>query len=256
MAPANRVSGGVGVSQWNPVTWLDLGSGGLWVARASQVIVVASQKGGSGKTSCALNLGVLAHKDAETLLVDCDPQGSLSYWANLRDSPVPKTLPVGLADLETELAAARRGNAAYILVDTPPHNDDGIARALRPADLVIVPVRPTPLDIHAAEATLKLASALARRTIVVLSQCPPSRMFVEAPSVRQARAVFAALGCRVADQTIVYRQSVEHSVGAGKAVSEFAPQGPSDQEFRQLWSQIKSELRRSAERAPAAATQR
>jgi chromosome partitioning protein len=210
----------------------------------ASIIVVASQKGGSGKTSCTLNLGVLAAQDGKTLLLDCDPQGSLMYWRERRETPQPETLSVRLSQLDQSILMARTQPNAYVFVDTPPHNDAEVSSAMRMADIILVPVRPTGLDLHAAEATLKLAAAMAKRTLVILTQCHAPRLIMEAPSVRQARAVFAVLGCRVAEQAIIHRATVEQSVASGMAVREFDPNGPADHEFRLVWKQVKRELLR------------
>lgn len=210
----------------------------------TSTIVVASQKGGSGKTSITLNLAVLAAREAPTLVLDCDPQGSLTYWHDRRDAPQPDAAPASLSNIEQSLRDAQAHPYRFVFVDTPPHNQIGIAAVMQPADCVVVPVRPTALDLHAAEATLKLAAALAKRTLVVLTQCQPPRLFTEAPSVREARAIFATLGCRVADQAIVHRGSVEQSVALGKSVGELEPSGPAEQEFKQVWMQLKRELAR------------
>lgn len=209
---------------------------------STSVVFIASQKGGSGKTSCTINLGVVAATGGKTLLVDCDPQGSLTYWRDRRDAAEPDTRSASLSVLEQEIAAARAHSFEFVFVDTPPHNYTELATAMRLADLIVVPVRPTALDLHAAEATLKLAASIAKRTIVVLTQCPAPRLFMEAPSVRQARTVFGALGCRVAEQAIVHRGTVEQSVALGKSVGEYEPDGPSAHEFEHVWMQVRREL--------------
>lgn len=213
------------------------------------VVVVASQKGGSGKTTCALNLGTLATMDGATILLDCDPQGSLEFWSDRRDCEIPVVRTANLAALKGDIAAAQAPE--YVFVDTPPHAFAGISTAIEAADLVVVPVRPTALDLHAAEATLSLAAALAKRTMVVLTQCQPPRLFNEAPSVREARSILAKLGCRVASQAIVQRLSIEQSVAVGRSVGEFEPNGAADLEFRNLWRELKIELRPPRPRAGA-----
>lgn len=208
----------------------------------ASIIVVASQKGGSGKTSCTLNFGVIAAQEGKTLLLDCDPQGSLMYWHQRRETPQPEALSVSLPELDQSVRMARTQPYEYVFVDTPPHNNAEVSFAMRLADIILVPVRPTTLDLHAAEATLKLAAAMAKRTLVILTQCNAPRLLMEAPSVREARAVFAGLGCRVAEQTIIHRGTVEQSVASGMAVVEFEPRGRSDHEFSLVWKQVKREL--------------
>lgn len=212
---------------------------------SAAIVFVASQKGGSGKTSCTLNLGAIASLDGKTLLLDSDPQGSLTYWRERRDAPQPDVISANLSTLDQTIKTAREQQHDYVFVDTPPHNYSEIASAMRLADIILVPVRPSALDLHAAEATLKLAASMAKSTLVILTQCQPPRLLMEAPSVRHARSVFAELGCRVAEQAIIHRGTVEQSVALGLSVGEFEPKGPSDQEFRRVWSQLKRQLSRS-----------
>ena len=76
-----------------------------------QVIVLASQKGGAGKTTLAAHLAVAAEAagDGPAVLIDTDPQGSLSAWWNVRDAETPALAPTTIAELPAKLAALADG---------------------------------------------------------------------------------------------------------------------------------------------------
>src|SRR5215210_3885497 len=127
------------------------------------IITVAQQKGGAGKTTLVVQLATaLAAEGRHVALVDIDPQGSLTAWMRRREhrSPQPSAelrfSMIGGWRLSVELDRLKR-EADLILVDTPPHAEAEAKAAVRAADLVLVPVQPSPLDVWASAATIELA---------------------------------------------------------------------------------------------------
>ncbi len=74
-----------------------------------QVIVINSQKGGSGKTMLAKHLAVEAERagDGPLFLIDTDPQGSLTAWHTKRDSEVPQRVELPFEGIEKGLDLLR-----------------------------------------------------------------------------------------------------------------------------------------------------
>lgn len=208
-----------------------------------KVIGVAAQKGGSGKSTLAAHLSVLADREASpALLVDCDPQGSLSLWHRLRSSETPLLAKSDLARLPEILAAARDEKVSWCIVDTAPHAQGAIGAIMKLADLTIIPTRPAVFDLGAIETTLAQAQAAKARSLVVLNAVPPRRMFGRPTIEVEARQVLAGFGATVWDGVISHRANFAHALAGGQAVDEMEPGGSAAQEIGALWSAIKKEL--------------
>ena len=207
-----------------------------------QTITIASQKGGSGKSTLALHLGTLAQADGTPVLIASDPQGSRSFWHERRADPTPLLVRVTAPRIVEVTDVARREGITWCLIDTAPHDSASMANAMRVADLILIPARPSALDLHAIEPTLRMAVTLKKRSLVILSQTQPRHAFGEPSSVREARDVIKAMGGRVAEAVISSRMVAAQSVIAGLSVGELEPNGPSAKEFQALWNEIKQEL--------------
>ena len=94
------------------------------------VIVLASQKGGAGKTTLAAQSPSPPRPPVTgpAVLIDADPQGSLSAWWNVREAQVPAFAPSTIAELPAKLAALAEAGYAVAVVDTPPAITEAITR--------------------------------------------------------------------------------------------------------------------------------
>ncbi len=116
---------------------------------SSQVIAVVNQKGGTGKTTLAMNLAAGLARRGRTLVVDADPQGSAGQWARMapEERPFPASVFAIAGPLERELKALRR-DYEHLVIDCPPTLEGGTIRAaLGSADIVLIPVLPSPIDL-------------------------------------------------------------------------------------------------------------
>jgi chromosome partitioning protein len=141
---------------------------------AGKVIAVAQQKGGSGKTTIAVNLAVALLKRGSTVaLLDTDPQGSLGRWFMARRER-------GLSDgLEFSTSSAwgvayecekLKRDAEFVIIDTPPKVDADLRPALREADLILVPVASSHVDLWATEGVLDLAAREKKAAWLVMNR--------------------------------------------------------------------------------------
>ena len=118
---------------------------------ANQIIAVINQKGGSGKTTLALNLAAGLARRGSTAVADADPQRSISQWIAMGEDEqaLPRATHIG----EDTAAAIDRlkKNHRYVVVDCPPTVQGQVIDAvLRTADVVLIPVLPSPLDLWAS----------------------------------------------------------------------------------------------------------
>ena len=138
-------------------------------------IALVSQKGGSGKTTLAVALAV-AHELAagEAVVIDLDPQGSAGVWGDLRGDDLPPVVPAHPPRLARVLDTARNAGASLAIIDMAPREAGGAVEAARVADLVLVPCRPSAVDLAAIPASLDV-SRLAGTTAAVVLNAVPAR---------------------------------------------------------------------------------
>ena len=118
---------------------------------ADRVIAVINQKGGTGKTTLALNLAAGLARRAPTAVIDADPQRSISQWIAMGDSEsgLPVATPIG-ADPAATIAHLKQSHR-YVVVDCPPTVQGAVIDAvMTAADRVLIPVLPSPLDLWAS----------------------------------------------------------------------------------------------------------
>ena len=196
------------------------------------VIAIAQQKGGAGKTMLAANLAAGLAVKQRVAVLDIDPQGSLTRWYAIRFSQ-PGLVAItfsGIAGwrLATELDRLRR-DFDTVLIDTPPHLDTDARRAIRGADLVLVPVQPSAPDLWAAEGTMAMTAAERRRAVIVVNRAPTS------PKLRAtALAAVMAPGHTVLPAMLGNRAGFAQAFGAGKGVIESAPRSAAAAEMTTL----------------------
>ena len=205
-----------------------------------RTIVVASQKGGVGKTTIAGHLGVMAEqsKEGPVALIDTDPQGSLASWWNERTNEAPLFARVEIDKLTEHLQALAKGGIKLAIIDTPPSVTEMIQQVLRTADLVLIPTRPSPHDLRAVGSTVELVENAGKRMIFVINGAAPrARIAGEA-------AVALSQHGTVAPVTLYQRTDFASSMIDGRTVQEIDPKGRSAEEIGQLWKYVSTQLRK------------
>lgn len=207
-----------------------------------RVILIASQKGGAGKSTLAAHFGVLADQTGKggrpALLVDADPQGSLSYWHELRSAETPILARSAGGDAAGIIADAKASKIETVIVDTAPHNAPALAAWVRVADLMIVPVRPAVFDLAAAATTFETARSLKARAVAILNACPAPGRWGEPAAVTQARELLAKQGVEALAGQVSQRASLAHALISGAAVHEYEPNGSAAKEIAAMWRQV------------------
>lgn len=202
------------------------------------VLVFASRKGGSGKSTLAAHLAAhIAKPSRPTLLIDADPQGSLSLWHELRGAENP-VLRRGSRNMGEVVSAAANAGCGWALIDTPPNVSGPVLEALRLATLVIIPARPGVFDLHAIYSTIDLARELNKPYCVVMNGAPPKRGERDAPVVAQAREALATDLIPVWSGQLTHRADYSLALGHGEGAKEFDPASAAAAEIAGLWSAI------------------
>jgi chromosome partitioning protein len=213
------------------------------------VIVLASQKGGSGKTTLTGNLAIAAEVAGEgpAVLIDTDPQGSLAAWWNVRKAETPAFASVTVAELKSKLAGLEAAGYKLAFVDTPPAIAHAIRAVIAQADLVLIPARPSPHDLRAVGSTVELAREQGKPFAFVLTQAKPNtRLMV------QAMAALSAHGA-VAPAVVHDRIDYAASMIDGRTVQETDPNGRSAAEMAELWEFVRERLHGSTKARKEAA---
>jgi chromosome partitioning protein len=196
-----------------------------------QTIAIISQKGGTGKTTLALNLAVAAEASGfSTAIIDLDPQASAKEWSKSRERETPVVVSAHASQLEEVLAAARANGAALTIIDTAPHSERDALAAARAADLILIPCRPAILDLRAMASTKELAD-LARTPALAVINAAPARGHL----ADEAADAIRGYGLNVAPATIAQRAAFVHSLTVGQTVLEFEPDGKAAQEINELF---------------------
>jgi chromosome partitioning protein len=207
------------------------------------VIVFASRKGGTGKSTLAAHLAAHVHKPSRPcLLVDADPQGSLTLWQRLRESGEPP-LKNGLRGLGSILQAAQRDGVEWVFVDTPPVMSAAVTEMIRAATLVVIPARPGVFDLAAVNETIAVARKVRRPFAVVLNATPPKRMNEESPMVALAREGLANLDVPVWSGQITHRATFSLSLAEGEGAKEYDANSHAADEIARLWTAIDKSIR-------------
>lgn len=209
---------------------------------AAKILAVAQQKGGAGKTTIAVQLGVWwACKGKKVTLLDVDPQGSMNAWHGLRAEAgiggSPFASDVAGWKLSGEIDRLRREND-LIIVDTPPHAETDARVAVRAAELILVPVQPSPMDWWATKPTLDMAAKEKTKSLLVLNRLPARGKLADA-----IRAKIEEQGLPLASASLGNRSAFAVSMMEGKGVAETQPRGTAAAEIEALAKEIEGLLK-------------
>jgi chromosome partitioning protein len=200
-----------------------------------KTIVITSQKGGSGKTTLAATLAVEAERvgDGPAWLIDTDKQGTLSKWHDRRDGETPRRAEMRFEELATGLAniAAKHGGT-FTFIDTAPAISDQTGVIIDRADLVLIPVQPSPADLWAAADTIELVKAAQKPFLFVMTK-------VKANLTAQTVAALSKSG-PVAQAFVGDRVAYAAALTGGNTAPELAAKGTAAQEISALWRELKS----------------
>lgn len=201
-----------------------------------KTILITSQKGGSGKTTLTAHLAVEAQRDdkAQVFIIDTDKQGTLSLWHERREAETPQRADLPFSRLADGLKTLADRGATYCFVDTAPTISDQNTSLLRLADLVLIPVRPSPADLWSVAETVRLVKETGQRFLFVITQAKP-----QATITAQTIAALSEHG-QVAKTFISDRVSYAAAMTGGRTAPELQGKSPAAEEIAGLWLDMKS----------------
>jgi chromosome partitioning protein len=207
-------------------------------------IVLATQKGGSGRTTLAIGLALAAMQAGHTVrLIETDSQGTLSNWQARRTFAEPIVEPVYISDeIEPRLQAFRRNGVTLTIIDTAGGISAATTTAIRCADLCLIPARPTVADVEATASTLHIIRANDKPFAFVLNQTPIRGQRINNAATALADEAALDMSGVLAQPFIVMRNDHQDALSAGLAVSEYAPHSKSADEVRGLWQWVEAKL--------------
>jgi len=189
------------------------------------ILTFVQKKGGTGKTTTATNVSVAAMmRGLSVALIDIDPQGSALTWKNARADTQPHVEALAPEDLPDWLEE-RSSEFDLIVIDTPAHDGDALARVVRLADLTVIVTQPTLLANAVAVRLRDVFIDFGVPYAILLTQTPPTLTQRLDRWIQNHRL----LGT-VVDTQFAYRMDYQDAVPLGLAVIEYNPQGRAAQE--------------------------
>jgi chromosome partitioning protein len=202
------------------------------------VITLASRKGGAGKSTLTAHLAAFAHRlGHRCLIVDADPQGSLTLWHSMRADRQP-ALQTAARGVDRLLTFAQLEGYEWVFIDTAPTMWVVVQEAVRAATLVVIPARPGFFDLAAVRETVLVAREHNKPYAVVINAAPVKRDEKEAPAVAQSRGELDRLLIPVWAGQISQRAGFVASLAVGASAGEMYADSAAGMEIARLWSAI------------------
>lgn len=209
-----------------------------------KTIIVANQKGGSGKSTVTVHLAAAAERagDGPVIISDTDPQGTAADWFNQRKKAgidTPRYSPLALSDLREKIQALGDAGASYLFIDTAPSIGAVNADLFALADLILIPLNPTPADLRALVKGLPLVRQSGKPFHFVLARVRPNLRNNDGTALA-LDALGLVLSTRMHER-VIYAETFAH----GKTALEIDPKGVAAQEVTELWAGLKEKLERN-----------
>lgn len=201
-----------------------------------RTIAVIALKGGSGKTTVATHLALAAHlRGFKALVADIDPQQSAVEVLSARERDGPQYVATSGPHLYAAQLAAIRTDVDAMVIDTAAGAVEDLGHAIVLADLCLLVVRPTLLDIAAAVRTANLVQRLKKPAVVVLNQAPAARDGVEPQTVQRAMRALKVMRLAQAPTILRSRAIYQTALETGRSAEERGDMAAT-REIAQLWA--------------------
>lgn len=203
------------------------------------IVAILNQKGGAGKTTISVNLARALQQNGEkVILIDSDPQGSARDWHAAGDGNLLTVVGLDRPTLDKDIKALNGYN--WLLIDGAPQLAGMAVSAIKCADIVLIPVQPSPYDIWAAEELVEIIKARQQ-----ITNGRPKAAFVISRQITNTK-----LGKEVRDALVCYELPVFSSgtfqrilyaetAATGSTVLDAEPNSEATNEIKQLAEELK-----------------
>ena len=197
------------------------------------VLVLASQKGGVGKTALSAHLAVAAERAGAgpVVLYDTDPQQSLAEWWQGRQADTPQLARGGIPELPGTLERLGQAGARLVVIDTPPALTEAIAAVVRHADFVLIPTQDGITDLRAIGRTVQLVRTLDRPFAFALTFVKPGTS--QATDAATALSRFGPLA-----GVVCHRMLFKTAFNDSRTAQEIEPRGKAAAEIARIWEHV------------------
>jgi chromosome partitioning protein len=187
------------------------------------IVTVMGQKGGVGKSTTAICLGMAAFgRGLSTLLVDADPQGTLRTWSEVaaeNQQAAPTVVSMGASMHRPGQLEAVAKNYDWTFIDCPPRHGDVQRSALMIADVALLPCGPSASDVWALSSSVELVRAARTMREGLVAAVVITRKQPRTALGKEARAVLESSGLTVLSSELLYRVAYQEALAAGTGVT-------------------------------------
>jgi len=200
-----------------------------------KILTVANRKGGAGKSTCAAHVAMEAVKEGlKVILIDLDPQKTLETWWNKREDDNPYLTDTSASELSTHIHKISSKKFDLCVIDTPGDTSTNAISAIKVADLVLIPSKPTAPDLTAIGRTISMVKEQSRPFVFVITQS-----ISRSSSSLQASSVLSEFG-PVAPSSIANRTAYANAMASGISASLIDKIAAS--EIEALWAYLSRRL--------------
>ena len=204
------------------------------------IIGVLNQKGGVGKTTLSVNLAAaLTFQNHRVLLIDADPQGSALDWGVAReDEPLFSVVGLPRATIHRDIEKIGQGYDD-IVIDGPPRVTELARSCIMAADLVLIPVQPSPYDVWASEEIIKLYQEALIYKEDLKCAFVINRKIANTAIGRDVRDALATYEVPVLEASVTQRVVFAEAAASGRSVIEVDPNSSAAAEINFILKEIK-----------------
>lgn len=208
-----------------------------------KTISFISNKGGTGKTTAAVNIAVMAtNNNYKVLIGDLDPQKSCLDWARERKKDGPSVITIKRGALFNAQLSAEREGIDLLILDTPSASPEISLQAAKGSNLTVMVTRPTVMDLRTMTDMVTTLKSLGLRSVILLNQAPSQRNSKEPVLVKEAIGYLLGFGLPLVPSCIRTRMAFQASITSGNSASELFPDGVAAHEVNAVWTYLSGQL--------------